>query len=56
MQRDRLEEPPMISVTLLLLVLALAFTLIHAVTGKLPLWIAVLFLCLVLLMGSVVRT
>lgn len=46
----------MISVSLLLLLLALAFTLIHAVTGKVPLWIAVLFVCLVLLIGTVVRT
>lgn len=39
------------SVGLLLVLLALAFTLIAGVTGRLPLWIAVLLICLALLVG-----
>jgi hypothetical protein len=45
----------MLSVTLLLVLLALALTLVHGVTGRPVLWIAVLLLCLVHLIGGWVR-
>ncbi len=45
----------MYSVTTVLIVLAFVFTLISAISGKVPLWIAVLLLCLAGLVGVLVK-
>lgn len=39
----------MANAQLLLVVLAIVFTLVNAIGGRLPLWVAVLMLCLALL-------
>ena len=44
----------MISVTVLLVLIAMVLTMISGMTGKVPLWIPVLFVCLALLVGTVV--
>jgi hypothetical protein len=36
----------------LLVVVALVLTIVSAVTARVPLWVAVLFLCLALLLGG----
>jgi hypothetical protein len=41
----------MFSVSLILVLLAFGLTLVSGITGKCPLWIAVLLLCLVHLLG-----
>lgn len=40
------------NITVLLLVIALILTILSAVTSRVPLWVAVLFLCLALLVGG----
>ena len=41
----------MISVFLLLVLIAFVLTIVSAITGRVPLWIAVLFLCVALLIS-----
>ena len=43
----------MVNIHALLLIVALILTIISAVSPKVPLWVAVLFLCLALLIGRV---
>jgi hypothetical protein len=45
----------MISVTTLLLLIAFVLTLVSGITGKVPLWVPVLLLCVALLAGVVIR-
>ena len=40
-----------LTVTTVLVLLALGFTVVSAVTGKVPLYVAVLLLCIALLVG-----
>jgi hypothetical protein len=41
----------MLTITTLLALIALVLTLINGLTGKVPLWVAVLFVCLAMLVG-----
>ena len=43
------------SVATVLVLIAFALTLVSGITGRCPLWIAVLLLCIVHLVGGVVR-
>ena len=40
------------NISSLLIIVALVLTIISAVTARVPLWVAVLFLCLALLVGG----
>ncbi len=42
----------MFSVTTILVLIAFLLTILHGVNGRVPLWIAVLLLCVALLVGS----
>jgi hypothetical protein len=44
-----------ITVISLLVLLAFALTLVSGITGKCPIWIAVLLLCIAELIGTVIR-
>jgi len=43
------------SVATVLVLIAFALTLVSGITGRCPLWIAVLLLCIVHLVGGVIR-
>lgn len=43
------------SVSSILVVIALILALLSGVDGRVPLWVAVLLLCLAMLVGSVLR-
>jgi hypothetical protein len=45
----------MLTVSGLLIVLAFLLTLANGITSKVPLWIPVLLICIVMLIGVVVR-
>ena len=45
----------MITIPLILVFIAFILTLVNGVTGKVPLWIAVLLLCIAMMVPAIVR-
>ena len=45
----------MITIPLTLVFIAFILTLVNGVTGKIPLWIAVLLLCIAMMVPAIVR-
>ena len=45
----------MITIPLTLVFIAFVLTLVNGVTGKVPLWIAVLLLCIAMMVPAIVR-
>lgn len=45
----------MITIPLTLVFIAFILTLVNGVTGKVPLWIAVLLLCIAMMVPAIVR-
>jgi hypothetical protein len=52
---DQVEGAFMLSIPFVLYLIAFALTLISGITNRVPLWIAVLLVCIGLMIGGVVR-